>query len=87
MNFLDAKSKLKKIAAGRYHYLLYEVGEYCDGSQKQRCSCYIDPSLLEGADTWEKALELIDLALNSPDERSKLDDIEIESIEELDNEN
>lgn len=55
MKFIEAKEKLKVLAAGRYHTLSFSLTEYADGRQETECYIYVDPNVTARASTWERA--------------------------------
>ena len=55
MTFESAKTKLKKIAKGKYHMIGYELNEYVTGMIKVECSLYIDKHKIHTGPTWDSA--------------------------------
>jgi len=53
----NAKGQLKKLAAGQYHSLSYELTEYSSGEKEITCSVYIDGYGRKEASTWDEALQ------------------------------
>lgn len=72
MNFIEAKTKLAKIANGRYHSVRYEISEHADKSIVQECGLYINGIGWTASTSWAGAFEL----LEAPE-------VSIEPIEEL----
>lgn len=73
MNFRKAKSKLKKIAGGRYHSLRYSVTEYsATGDLSQECAAYIEKMDWYTGATWGLVFEQIEQAK-----------VTVDSIEEI----
>ena len=59
MNFLQAKRKLKKLANGKYHSVIYEVCEHKDGEQVQTCTLYITGMGFYAGQNWKDAFGLL----------------------------
>ena len=55
MNFIEAKEKLKEIAAGRYHCINYSLTETREGVLIQDCKLYIEGGEYHAAPTWDLA--------------------------------
>lgn len=64
MTFKTAQTKLKAIAAGRYHSILFARNEYPDGLIETSCDLYIDGMTYYSGPTWHDAFLLLNRAIN-----------------------
>ncbi len=56
MTFNQARAELKKLAAGRYYSIRYELIEYSSGRLEADCWVYIDSRISASAPNWKEAL-------------------------------
>jgi len=53
---IKAKQRLKELAKGRYHRIIYECGEMPSGDISIACNVYVEDYGFFSADTWDKAI-------------------------------
>lgn len=64
MTFMEAKEKLKEIAAGKYHSLKFELTEFHTGGLNTECSIYINGTDWFSGRTWEDAFARLEKGQN-----------------------
>ncbi len=79
MNFIEARSKLKKLAKGKYHTIQYQMSEVREEDLAQECTVYIDGFSHHYGETWELALKSLKNEINPPLAKP----VKVESIEEI----
>lgn len=79
MNFKEAKGKVKSMAGGQYHLIEYELVERRDGTLVQKCSVYVEGSEYFVGESWDIAIDKLEIALRPPN----TEPVEIEPIDEI----
>ena len=70
MLYMEAKDRLKVLAAGTYHSIGFTLTEYMEGNQATSCYLYINPNITATAPTWGEAFMKLehDLGIKTTEE-------------------
>ena len=84
MTFAEAKKRLKLLAGGRFHKLIFGLTEFHNGDHEVECITYVDGYGHHTASTWEGSFVLISDALNKDESKSDYDETQGPDYEEPD---